>query len=177
MVTKYCPVCGRKHPEIADCAKFGVHICSRHCDECEYRVGGETISFCGYKSTLRALKIPLYFAPEESIIEEKEKLQKMRTEEITAKYEQLREWHKNGQIREMKYFAQLGACQRILFERRDGESARKHIPEMPSEEIREYRLELCRFVVENKMNDTLKSAVLNAMDICSEVLEGRRRRK
>lgn len=174
-MTTYCPVCGKRHPEIADCAKYGVPICSRHCDTCQYKLG-ETSVRCGYGSTTNAVKVPVYFASHDDIKREKDKMLSWNIDKVAQRYADIKEFYRTEKSIEqnMQYRPVLAACQQLMYEAADSLLAAEHIPLMPSNEILEYRLELCRLIAENKMNETLKSAVNKALEICCIELNKRR---
>lgn len=177
MVNKYCPVCGSRHPEIADCAKYGVHICSAHCDTCQFRLGRNMISggFCGYNAPTRATGIPVFLAPAEDIKAEAERMKSWTNDQIAERYATVKGLNCDTEDTSLKakFRAVLAACQKMLYERADSVIAEERIPKMPSEDIREYRIELCRLIATNDLNNTLKSAVNRALDICSAVLNRR----
>lgn len=166
-MTTYCPVCGKRHPEIADCAKYGVHICSQHCDTCQYKLG-ETSVRCGYGANTKATGVPVYLAPPDDVKQEKEKMRSWDTDRIAQRYATVKEYYYNdkGTGQAVYYRTVLAACQKIMYERVDGLLAEEHIPQMPTDEILEYRLELCRLIADNKMNETLKNAVNKALELC-----------
>lgn len=173
-MTTYCPVCGKRHPELADCAKYGVSICSRHCDTCQYKLGQQLIR-CGHGSVTKAVGMTVYMAAAEDIKREKEKMRSWSNEKIAQRYEHIKEIYrteKNGE-RNLYYRPILAACQQLMYERTDSLLASVSIPLMESTEIKEYRIELCRLIAENKMNETLKSAVTKALEICCEELSKR----
>lgn len=168
-MTTYCPVCGKRHPEIASCQKYGVHICSQHCDTCQYRLGGQLMSsFCGYGATTRATGVATYLAPPEDIKTEKEKMRSWHIDSIAQRYATVKEYYYSDKSTHqvVYYRTVLAACQQLMYERVDSLLAEEHIPQMPTDEILEYRLELCRLIAENQMNETLKSAVNKALELC-----------
>lgn len=176
-MTTYCPVCGKRHPELASCKKYGVHICSRHCDTCQYRLGGKLMSpFCGYGANTKATGVPVYLALPDDVKKEKEKMRTWHIDKVAQRYSDIKELYNNGNNAEqnLHYRPILAACQQLMYERVDSLLAEEHIPQMPTDEILEYRLELCRLITENKMNETLKSAVNKALELCCIELNKRR---
>lgn len=177
MVNRFCPICGKRHPEIANCGKYGVYICSAHCDTCQFRLGRKLIGggFCGYSAPTRATGIPVFLAPAEDIKAELLRMKDWSNDQIAVRYAET-----IGVCREtentfvkIKCRAVLAACQKMLYDRADSVIAEEQIPQMPSEDIREYRIELCRLIATNDLNDNLKRAVNRALDICSAVLNRR----
>lgn len=175
-MTTYCPVCGKRHPEIADCAKYGVPICSRHCDTCQYKLGEASVR-CGYGANTKATGVPVYLALPDDVKREKEKMRSWHIDRVAQRYSDIKELYNNGHNAEQNlvYRPILAACQQLMYERVDSLLAEENIPQMPTDEILEYRLELCRLITENKMNETLKSAVNKALELCCIELNKRRK--
>lgn len=174
-MTTYCPVCGKRHPEIADCSKYGVPICAGHCDTCQYKLGEVSVR-CGYGAKTKATGVPVYLALPDDVKKEKEKMRSWHIDKVAQRYSNIKELYNNGNNAEQNlvYRPILAACQQLMYERVDSLLAEEHIPQMPTNEILEYRLELCRLITENKMNETLKSAVNKALELCCIELNKRR---
>lgn len=173
----YCAVCGKNHPEIADCPKYGISICSAHCEICEYRIGNLPVTggWCGYNSTARALKIPLYIASESEIAAECAQMENWSPEEIARRHEKLKLFYRETPepSQKAKFRVQLAATQKVLRDRADDVIAEAHIPTMKTEHITEYRRELCRHIVENTGTARLQRAVRRALKLCKAELEKR----
>lgn len=174
---KYCAVCGRKHSEIADCSKYGVSICSAHCEICEYRLnknGSFSLQMCGYSATTKSLGIPMYMASEVDIAAEIAQMQSWSRAEIEESYKKLREEYKVGSAScRMQLSPKLAAMQKMLRDMLDDEIVKANIPKMSTEDIKEYRRELCRYVAENSGTKRLQRAVRVAIDFCCEELKKR----
>lgn len=174
----YCAVCGKFHAEIADCSKYGVHICSAHCNICEYRLnkdGNFSLMLCGYNSTARALKIPLYIASDSEIAAECVQMENWKPEEIAERHERLKVFYRETAEPSLKakFRVQLAATQKLLRDRADDVIAEAHIPTMKTEQILEYRKELCRHIAENTGTARLQRAVRRALELCKAELERR----
>ena len=172
----YCAVCGKRHAEIADCHKYGVNVCSAHCEICEYSIGNLPVSggWCGYRATTKALGIPMYMANEVDIAAEMAQMQSWSREEIEERYLKLREEYKVGSPAcRMQLSPKLAAMQKKLRDMKDDEIAKANIPKMSTEDIKEYRRELCRYIAENSGTKRLQRAVRVAIDLCCEELKKR----
>ena len=175
---KYCAVCGKFHPEMAACPKYGVPICSAHCDVCEYRLnkdGSFSLKLCGYNASTRALKIPVYIATDSEIAAEAAQMENWSTEEITERHEKLKVFYREAPepSQKAKLRVQLEATQKLLRDRADDVIAETHIPSMKTEQLIEYRRELCRRIAENTGTARLQRAVRRALELCKAELERR----
>lgn len=173
----YCAVCGKKHAEIGNCPKYKVPICSAHCEICEYLInknGTFSLMHCGYNATTKALGIPMYMANEVDIAAETAQMQSWSREEIEERYLKLREEYKVGSPAcRMQLSPKLAAMQKMLRDMRDDEIAKGNIPKMSTEDIKEYRRELCRYIAENSGTKRLQRAVRVAIDLCCDELKKR----
>ncbi len=173
---EFCPVCGRLHPYIADCGKYGTSICGAHCESCEYKLGELPFSGikCGHRSTTQAVKLPIYafLTDEKEVMAEINRLQGMTTEQISVictKTKMLYQTEENADSKK-KCRTLIAACMTLMRDRADDVIAQDHIPTMEREQIMEYRRELCGYIAENKYNPKLKRAINTALDICNSVL-------
>ncbi len=174
----YCAVCGKGHAEIADCEKYGVPICSAHCDICEYRLnknGTFSLNSCGYNASTRALNIPFYVAAESEVAAELVQMSNWSPEEVAKRYENLKRFYYQAVSPEQKkqYRVQLAAAQKLLRGFADDEIAKTHIPNMNTEDLLEYRKELCRHIAENTGTERLQRAVRIALELVLETLKRR----
>lgn len=172
----YCPVCGNVHAEVSACPKYGVNVCGAHCEVCEYKIGSLPISggSCGYNLSTKALKVPIYIATEGEVIEIKKSLAEVSENKLAATYERLTELYKGGSAEyRSKQRAVLEAYRRELRDRADDVIAKNNIPQMKTEDIIEYRRQLCRLIAENVFNPKLKRAVYIALELCINELKKR----
>lgn len=173
----YCPVCGKKHAEIADCPKYGVNICSAHCEICEYQLnknGSFSLQMCGYNTSTKSLGIPMYMASEVDVAAEMAQMQSWSRAEIEERYVKIREEYKVGSPTcRTELSSKLAAMQKILRDIRDDEVAKNNIPKMLTEDIKEYRREICRYIAENSGTKRLQRAVRVAIELCCEELKKR----
>ncbi len=175
---KYCAVCGKYHPEIADCSKYGVPICSAHCDVCEYRLnkdGSFSLMLCGYNSSARALMMPLYIASDSEIAAEAAQMESWSAEEIAERHEKLKVFYRESTepSQKARLRVQLAATRKLIQDRADDVIAQTYIPTMKTEQITEYRKELCRHIAENTGTARLQRAVRRALELCKTELEKR----
>lgn len=174
---RYCPVCGNTHAEISDCPKYGVNVCGAHCEICEYRLGNLPVSggYCGYNSSVRALKIPLYLAAADEVAEEITLYEGWEKDKLAEYHEKLKVYYRESSdsMQRAKLRVRLAATQKLLRDIADDVIAETHIPQMATERIKEYQNELCRRLASLQYNARLKRALLKALELCRAELDKR----